>query len=77
MWFPAGSIPKSGLVIAFSVLHLIGFLPLSVAVGIVSFSGWWVLWMIPAGWAAGRFTVHLFAGWEVSAGVTGRSGLPG
>ncbi|MBN2907970.1 ABC transporter permease [Polycladomyces sp. WAk] len=37
VWFPEGSIPKSGLVIAFSFLHLLGFLPLSVAVGIVSF----------------------------------------
>jgi len=64
VWFPKGSIPKSGWVIDFSVLHLLGFLPLSVAVGIVSFSGWWGLWMIPAGWGAGRLTAHLFADWE-------------
>lgn len=40
VWFPEGSIPKSGFIIAFSVLHLLGFLPLSVAVGIPSFGGW-------------------------------------
>jgi ABC-2 type transport system permease protein len=76
VWFPEGTVPKSGLVTAFTVLHLFGFLPLSVAVGIVSLGGWGGWWMIPAGWAVARLTAHLFAGWEVFnvSGPTGMSG---